>query len=319
MDISVIFVNWNSADFLRDCLASLYANTTQAKFEAVVVDNASYDGAEEMLRRDFPQVKYIQSKENLGFARANNLGVESSSGRILLFLNPDTLLPGNAIAEMAKCLEGLPQGGAIGCRILNPDRTVQTPAIQAFPTILNQLLDADAFRRMFPKSRLWGTAALFSDSTLPTTVEMVSGACLMLRRDVFQRVGGFSSDYFMYGEDVDLCRKVWKAGWRIYYLPTASIIHYGGQSTKRKPESSFSTLVMQESMDIYMRKFHGRAYAFLYRLTRILSSVIRLGLLVLLRVVPASETTRSYRSAALSKWMTNLRWALGLQKHRAGV
>ena len=314
MDISIILVNWNAADYLRNCLQSIYDGVRPELIQVVVVDNASFDGAEKMIQKQFPQVTFLQSKENLGFARANNLGFTVSSGRVLIFLNPDTVVRGSAITDMARALESLPDAGALGCRILNRDESVQTSAVQSFPTILNQALDFEPLRRAFPLSSLWGMQALHVSGNSPSRVEMVSGACLAIRRTVFEQVGGFSPEYFMYSEDVDLCRKIWNSGWKIYYLPTASVIHFGGQSAKKQAASGFSTLCLQQSMQTYIEKFHGRAYALAYRSSRAGVAFLRLAVVTLLRWLPASKETRERRKAVFEKWWTIFKWALGFEK-----
>src|SRR5450432_96179 len=162
MDLSIIIVNWNSVDFLRGCLVSICQPPQSISLEVIVVDNASYDGCDSMLAREFPRVRFIQSHENIGFARACNLGHQHSAGRILLFLNPDTKIVGNALADLVSGLDSLPDAGAIGCKLLNADGTLQKSCIQSFPTILNQCLDSEALRSRFPRSRLWGMAPLFS-------------------------------------------------------------------------------------------------------------------------------------------------------------
>src|SRR5215475_8918812 len=149
-DLSIIIVNWNSKAFVRKCLVSLYANTQKTKFEIVVVDNASYDGCGEMLRAEFPKVHFIQNDKNLGFAAANNLGFESTAGRNILFLNPDTEVIGPAIDTLVEFVDHNPKAGVVGGKLLNTDKSIQTSCIQRFPTILNQVLDADLLRKLFP-------------------------------------------------------------------------------------------------------------------------------------------------------------------------
>ena len=138
--LSIVIVNWKSADFLRKCLQSIFANASDMSLEVIVVDNASFDGSAELVEREFPGVHFVQSKENLGFAGANNLGVRSAKGRNLLFLNPDTEVIGTALERMSSFLDATPDAGAVGCKLLNTDGTVQTSCIQPFPTILNQAL-----------------------------------------------------------------------------------------------------------------------------------------------------------------------------------
>jgi GT2 family glycosyltransferase len=312
-DLSIVIINWNSADFTAKCLASIYARTPDLSFEVIVVDNASYDGVADRIGSEFPQAQFIQSEQNLGFAAANQLGAEYSKGRFLLFLNPDTEILGTAITDMVSSLQSLPDGGAIGCRLLNGDGTLQTTCVQSFPTIVNQCLDFEFLRLHFP-SGLWGTQALRSTSNAPVPVEMLCGAALMIRRDVFEQIGGFSTDYFMYGEDADLCHKVWKAGWKIYYLPTAAITHYGGQSTKANAESSTATLLKQESLQIYFTRMYGKRHAAWFRMTRACTAIVRLAVSGPLMLMPAKKEIRAARRATFGKWWSILRWSLGLAK-----
>ena len=217
MDLSIIIVNWNSAEYLRKCLISLYKNVKQLKFEIIVVDNASYDGCEELIRKNFPDVLFIQSSHNLGFAKANNIGFKNCSGRNALFLNPDTEVVGPAINKMHLHLLSIPDSGALGCKLINTDLSIQTSCIKAFPTILNQALDIDYFKKVFPNMRIWGMKPLFNECLYPQEVDVVSGACIMVKRNAFEEVGMFSQDYFMYSEDVDLCYKIRGKGYRIHY------------------------------------------------------------------------------------------------------
>lgn len=313
VDLAVIIINWNSREFLRECLASIEQNSPRFSFEVIVIDNASFDGSAEMVQREFPGVRYIQSAYNLGFSRGNNAAALTSTGRILLFLNPDTKILGTALAAMKECLDSQQDAGIMGCRILNSDGSVQTTAVQAFPTILNQMLDADVLRRWFPQSHLWGTAALFSGGTNPVVVDTISGACLMIRRDVFEQIGGFSANYFMYSEDVDICQKAHLAGWKAYYLPTASIIHHNGQSTKKKP-SYFPPLMQQESRFIYFSKMRGSLYALCFRASRIPIAIIRMAIIALLMVVSFDSERRLQLRFSMEKWFFILKWSLGLKR-----
>src|SRR5260370_22558742 len=131
---SIVIVNWNSTAFLRECLRSIYATATNLEFEVIVIDNASFDGSEMMVRREFPTVEFVQSRKNLGFAGGNNIAFAHSSGRNVLFLNPDTELTGHALTAMCSVLDTLSDAGVVGCKLLNSDLSVQTSCIQAFPT-----------------------------------------------------------------------------------------------------------------------------------------------------------------------------------------
>ena len=304
--LSIILVNWNSAEYLRKCIASIREYTRTVEFELIVVDNASPEGDADILTRQFVNLKLIKSPANIGFGRANNLGFRHSTGEYLLFLNPDTKLVNPAIDIMLKHAEKLENMGILGCRLLNSDLSVQSSCIQTFPTILNQALDTDLFRDRWPRSRLWGTAPLLSDSQTPVGVEVISGACMMVRRDVFERIGLFSEEYFMYAEDLDICRKAVRAGCTNYYIGDARIVHYGGGSSS--PHTA--TAAKWNSMVQYFVKNRGYGYALLFRGVMSVVALFRLGLIALgLFGRSSGDNTGSGYSTSM-KWRTILRTLL---------
>src|SRR5262245_139301 len=205
LDLSIIIVNWHSVRFLRKCLTALYSNVAGLGFEVIVVDNASYDGCAALLESDFPSARFLQSHINLGFARANNLAARVATGRVLLFLNADTEIVGSAVQDLMNWTDSLPEAGAIGPKLLNSDGSIQTTCVQAFPSILNQCLAAEYLRARFPRWEIWGNRAVYEGSPTPLRVEGISGASLSVRRELFESLGGFSPQYFMYGEDMDFC------------------------------------------------------------------------------------------------------------------
>jgi GT2 family glycosyltransferase len=306
IDLSIIIVNWNSIAYLGGCVASIFEHTRHISFEVIVVDNASPAGDADALEQQFPQVTVIKNAENLGFAGANNIGFMQSSGQYVLFLNPDTKLVGSAIEGMVQGITSLPNAGAVGCKLLNEDLSIQTSCIQTFPTILNQLLDSDWLRQRWPNSRLWGTRALFSTDGKPAFVEVISGACMMVRRDVFEKVGLFSEDYFMYAEDLDLCYKMAKAGYSIYYIGNATVIHYGGRSSE--PESA--TSMKWRSITRFCKRYHGTMYALTFRIAMASSAVGRLGAIAIMRFLGNTLETRRVRWSASTKWRLVLRTVL---------
>lgn len=318
MTLSIIIVNWNSVDYLRPCLQSIYRQIQGLDFEVIVVDNASYDGCAGLLREQFPQVRFLQSETNLGFGKANNLGAANSSGEVLLFLNPDTEILGTALPAMVRKLLGLPDAGALGCKLLNSDRSVQDSSVQAFPTIANQALDSAFLRRLFPRWRLWGNAALYAPETRPLPVEMISGACLMVRRAAFQAVGEFSSDYFMYADDLSLCYRLVRAGYRNYYTGAAQVVHHGGKSTKSH-RSHFADVMIRESLCRFMRATRGWLYASAFRLLMGLSAVARLLLLAVIAPVRLGRAHRDALRHSFGKWKSILQWALGSQRWQKSI
>jgi N-acetylglucosaminyl-diphospho-decaprenol L-rhamnosyltransferase len=311
MDLSIIIVNWNSREYLRKCIESVRAHAGDQAIEIVVIDSASFDGCGEMLREQFPDVRFVQSETNLGFARANNIAFESSTGATVLFLNPDTEVVGPALAVMYTALHSVDHAGIVGCRLLNDDGTVQTSCVQAIPTILNQLLDAEALRTRWPRLGLWGTAPLYDQSQAPSEIEAISGACLMIRRSTFEEVGRFSEDYFMYAEDIDLAYKVRKAGYRNYYVPGGTVVHYGGSSSQQA-ESRFSVVMTREANWRFLRKSRGAAYAFGYRAAMGASAIVRLGLIAARAVARRAGRRHPPTDSSFRKWRAILVWSVNL-------
>jgi len=313
MDLSIIIVNWNSATFVKKCLESIYANADGLEFEIVVVDNNSRDECQEIVETYFPQVRFIQSEDNLGFSGANNLGVRYCRGRNLLFLNPDTEFLGSVMRPLSSFLDETPDAGIAGPKLLNSDMSVQTSCIARFPSILNLTLDSEFLRRAFPTLPLWGVSPLLDDSALPVPVEVVVGACLMIKARLFETLGGFDPHYFMYAEDVDLCFSANVLGWKTYYVPSTHVIHYGGCSSGVQSESHFSAIVMRESVLRFLRTKRGPAYANFYRCLTGSAAVLRMGLLCMSLPI-ANKEQRASRKIALWRWMRILRWVFGLEE-----
>jgi GT2 family glycosyltransferase len=304
--LSIIFVNWNSIEYLRQCVASIYEYTRTVELELIVVDNASPDGDADILQQQFKDLKLIKSPVNIGFGRANNLGFRHSTGEHILFLNPDTRLVNPAIDILLTQSEALADAGIVGCRLLNSDLSVQSSCIQTFPTILNQALDADLLRQRWPHSRLWGTSPLVSDCGTPAKVEVISGACMMIRRDVFERIGMFSEEYFMYAEDLDLCRKAVRAGYNNYYIGDATIVHHGGKSSS--PQTA--TVAKWHSMLQYFVKNNGYNYALLFRGVMSVVALCRLGLIALGSFGRSATGNKKSDYSMSIKWRAILRTLL---------
>jgi GT2 family glycosyltransferase len=314
MDLSIIFVNWNSTAFLRECLKSIYARPPVLSMEIVVVDNDSPDNGIHAIKREFPDTRIIESKVNLGFAAANNLGYRNSSGEFLLFLNPDTEVLDGSIEALIETVKKLPDAGIVGCKLLNTDGSVQTSCIQTFPTILNQVLDIEALQLRWPACPFWNIAPLFSKSTSPAAVEVISGACMMVRREVFEKAGLFSEDYFMYAEDLDLCHKVRGLSLKNYYVGSVEVLHHGGKSSSQKTVSQWSTTMKMNSVEKFCSKTKGRLYASLYRTSIGTAAIVRLLVIGLLRLLGNAGMNRRSVHDAWAKWSAILRWAAGFDK-----
>jgi GT2 family glycosyltransferase len=305
--VSVVIVNWNSKQHVLNCLRSLFHHTAGIGFEVIVVDGGSYDGVEVPLAEHFPSVKFIQSPTNVGFGRCNNLGVRHARGTYLLLLNPDTVFLENSLSVMLDRLTTLPRAGAIGCRLLNSDHSIQTSSILSFPTILNRTLGSAYTLHLFRKSTFWGTAPLFSGKSTPTEVEAVSGACILMRKDHFDRIGGFTESYFMYTEDVDLCYKLRAANLKVFHIPETAIIHLGGGSSQLAP-SNFSAVMMRDSWYQFIRLHRGRLQASIFKMMIFLTASVRL-LLIAPLLVFGTRFVKHGRSS-IRKWLAILWWSL---------
>jgi N-acetylglucosaminyl-diphospho-decaprenol L-rhamnosyltransferase len=311
VDLSIIIVNWNSVKYLKSCLESI-KNLEPITYEIIIVDNASYDGCAEFIEKEYAGAIFVQSGKNLGFAKANNLGALHSSGRNLLFLNPDTEIIDDAIQGMQSSLEALSDAGAIGCKLLNSDFSIQTSCIQPIPTVLNQLIDIEYLKMKTKKLKLWGIRPMFSVNRKPEEVQVISGACVMVKRDVFNEIGCFSEDYFMYSEDIDLCYKIKKAGYKNYYTSEACVIHHGGGSSKSHDQTHFGAALMREAVYIFLKKTKGRATAQTYRAAMMLSSIIRVIILRAMILI----LMRDELKISLNKWKRIFRWAIGMENKK---
>jgi len=259
MDVSVVIVNWNTRDILRDCLQSVYAETMGVEFEVVVVDNASADGSAEMVRAEFPQVRLIANQENKGFAAANNQGIAISEGRYILLLNSDTVVLDNAIAKTMAFADQHQEAAVVGCRTLNPDRTLQ-PTCFMYPSVLNLFLFATYLYKLFPRNRFFGRERMtWWDRDDVREVEVVTGCYMFVRREAMDTVGLMDEDYFMYGEETDWCYRFKRAGWKLLFAPEPCIIHLGGASSKLCADAMY--LYLRKSTLLFIGKHRSyRAY-----------------------------------------------------------
>lgn len=313
MDLSIIIVNWKSVEYARACIQSLVSGTQGITYEIIVVDSCSGDDCEGLIGKAYPDVNLLQLYENVGFARSNNAGARLAQGRFLLFLNPDTIVEDGSVRCLVEALDRMPRAGAAGPRLLNDDGTVQLTCVQPFPTILNQLLSVRWLEERWPSWKLWGREALYRDGqSKAEEVEVVSGACILVRREVFAAVEGFGEEYFMYAEESDLCEKVRLMGWKVLHVPGAVVVHFGGHSTKSR-EDHFSSVVMRESIFRLFRKFRGTSYANTYRACMLASSLLRLTLLGLVASQPFSSHLRQTARCSFRRWTRIARWSLALE------
>lgn len=224
MDLSIVIVNWNTSDLLRDCLASVQKGVSALAVEILVVDNASADGSADMVRDEFPGVQLIENARNLGFAAGNNVALKRARGRYVMLLNTDTLVHGAVLPEAVAWLDAHPEVGVIGPRVLNSDGSVQ-PSCSAFPSLRHLTMQALGLTRIarWDSYRMTGW-----DRSSERAVEVISGAAMFVRRAAMDQVGLLDEAFFFYGEETDWCHRFGRAGWKLVFVPIPEVTHFGG-------------------------------------------------------------------------------------------
>ncbi len=264
--LSVVIVSWNVRKLLRRALASLEAAWAQGgespeRLEIIVVDNGSHDGTVAMVREEFPHVRLIANRENRGFTGGNNQGIRIARAPALFLLNPDTEVVGDAPSHLLAYLDAHPRVGMVGPQLLNADETVQSSR-RRFPTLPILFLESTWLQGLArPWLRRYYVEDRPDDRIQP--VDWITGAAMMVRRSVLDEVGLFDEGFFMYSEELDLCRRIRAAGWEIVYLPTAQVFHYVGKSSEQVVAARH--IHFQASKVRYARKYHGAVVAELLR------------------------------------------------------
>jgi len=272
MQISIIIVNWNTRELLVDCIESIYASPPEGEFDIWIVDNYSSDGSPAMIRESYPDVNFIENDENVGFGKANNQALRKSQGDYVLLLNPDTVVKTNAISELINFLDNNPDAGIAGARLINPDGTLQISAFP-FPTLFREFwrmfyLDSVVYLSNYPMKN-W-------NKDQAREVDTLLGACMLIRREAINQFGLFDEEYFIYSEEVDLCVRLKKGGWRLYWVPGAVVIHFAGKSIQQVSEEMF--LRLYEGKVLYFRKHHSKLSVFVYKLILFAATITRLVL-----------------------------------------
>jgi GT2 family glycosyltransferase len=281
-DASIIIVSFNTRDVLRQCLQSVVDNAHGIEAEIIVVDNASSDGSAEMVEEEFPQVRLIRSNVNLGFASGNNRALAEARGRYFVLLNSDALFASGALALAISHMDDMPGCGLGGCRLVGRDGSSQ-PSSRCFHTVLGDAIVLSGLAARFPKSRVFGRFdRTWTDQTLPAKVDWVPGAFTILRPSSLKRVGLFDPAFFLYYEEVDLCRRFKAAGIPVWFWPDIEVVHIGGESSRQltaldfSPRSAQVVLWRMRSTLLYYRKHHGwRVY-----LAKWMEQALYLGIIV---------------------------------------
>jgi N-acetylglucosaminyl-diphospho-decaprenol L-rhamnosyltransferase len=288
LDLSIIIVNWNTRDLLIQCLQSVYDTTSNLDLEVVVVDNASTDGSQAVVRQQFPHIHLISNRENVGFARANNQAMRASKGRYALLLNSDALLLANAVQVMISLAEANPRAGIIGAQLLNPDGSFQA-SHAPFPNLWQEFLILSGAGRMLYGH--WYPSRGPQEDQGPQMVDYVEGACMLVRREAFEDVGGLDEGYFMYAEEVDWCYAMREKGWQVWYQPAAQVTHLGGGSSRSRRTRREADLY--RSRVRFFRKRYGDRAAWLLKLQIYGFTAIKIAVHGPLRLVSGGRYGRS--------------------------
>lgn len=273
-EISVIIVNWNGLAFLRHCLQSIRDLGGPRVREVIVIDNASTDGSPEMVQAEFPETTLVRSQVNLGFARANNLGIQRASGRWLALVNSDVVLHAGCFDQLAAFLEDHPRVGLAGPKVLGQDGEPQ-PTSCPFPTVFNCLARALALDQGWQWLRRRGRGKPAAPGAQGCeTVDVLSGCFWLARSAAVRQVGGLDERFFFYAEDVDWCKRMRMAGWEVVFVPKASATHFGGGSSANAP-LRYSIEMLRADL-LYWKKHHGRPGQAFFFVISVLHHLVRL-------------------------------------------
>jgi len=307
--LSIIIVNWNAKEYLLGCLKSIFDRKLSFIFEVIVVDNCSSDGSPEMVEVSFPSVKLIKSSVNLGFAGGNDLAVKLAGGRYCLFINPDVIVLDDCIEVVLSKIRACNIIGAIGCQVLNENGTIQKTCARYFPTVKRKFLDHVLLHNYWPERfRGLGEYYRFIHYSNDMEVECLSGCFMLVPNVILKELGGFSTKYFMYAEDIDLCLRLRLAGYTVYYTSAAKIIHYGAKSSVKQKNPYFAVVQKYESDVQFFHARYGYFSSLILRTIILIGSLIRLAGSVMSLCISKGQMTLS----SFHKHIAVIRWASGL-------
>ncbi len=283
LDLSIVIVSWNVRGLLDACLASLHnaqisldgGDDSLPSAEIIVVDSASRDGSGDMVREKYPAVQLLPQTSNIGFTRGNNIGLARAQGHYILLLNPDTEIRPDAVGKLIDFLNSIPDAGVIGPHTLNSDGSHQSTR-RRFPTMMTGIFESSWLDSLAPPSVEREYRMLGTDDNAILEADWVQGSALMLRRDVYEAIGGLDEAFTMYSEELDFCRRAKSAGWRVFYHGGAVITHHGGKSSEQAADHS--QLHFHTSKLRYFRKHHGLAAYAILRALLLLQFAWQLGL-----------------------------------------
>jgi len=286
-DLSIIIVNYNAGNLLKECIESVKNSALNISYEIIVIDNNSSDNSIDLIRNRFENLKIIMNKMNVGFARASNQGINGSKGRYILLLNPDTVILPDCLKKMVRFMEDHPEGGVAGCKVLNPNGTLQLACRRSFPAPSVSFYRLSGLSRLFPKSKTFARYNLtYQNPDVVQEVDAVSGSFMMIIRKALDEVGMLDERFFMYGEELDLCFRVKEKGWKVYYVPDARIIHYKGKSSQQRKRKA--VIDFHKAMYIFHKKHYASHTFFLLNWIIILGITLRASLFLALSLFKKS-------------------------------
>ena len=305
-EVSLIIVTWNGKRYAMECLESLRQNTGTVPVEVIVVDNQSTDGTPDEIERQFPNVTVIRNDENLGFAKANNIGLAVAQGKYLGLVNSDVVVPAGCLENILSFMDQNPDIGLLGPKMLAPGGGVGQ-SVMRLPTVWNTFCCSLGLHTLFPRSKLFGGFLMNGypyDSI--DDVEVLTGWFWMVRCQALAQVGGLDEQFFMYGEDIDWSYRFRKAGWRVVFYPESEALHYGAASSAQAPTRFY--VEMRRANLQYFRKHYGWFGAMAYKTTVLVHELVRIaghGILY------CRASRRPMAAFALNRSMSSIRWLAG--------
>lgn len=292
MELSIIIVNYNTLQLTRQALQSIYQQTYNFDLEVIVVDNGSADDSVEVIKREFPRIVLVENKENLGFSKANNIGIKKAKGRKILLLNSDAVLLEDTLPKVIEYMDKNKEVGALGCKVVLPDGSLDKACKRSFPTPQNAFFNALKLDKLFPNNKAFGAYNLtYLDEDKIHEVDCLVGAFMLVRRETIEQVGLLDEDYFMYGEDIDWCYRIKQAGRKIIYYPETKIIHYkGGSSKKKNPKLIYE---FYRAMILFYNKHYKSKYSWVTR------GLVYIGIGTLLGIKLILNSLKGLRGRAL--------------------
>jgi GT2 family glycosyltransferase len=315
VDVSIIIVSWNAREYLKNCLASIARQDFGYAVETIVVDNCSSDGSADCVASDFPGVRLIRNRHNDGFARANNIGCAVATGQYLCFINSDVVVLPHCIDRLVDHCEADARAGMVGPLILGSDGQLQR-SCRGFPSLWNMLCRALALDTAFAATRLFtGYSLRHWPQDEQRSVDILTGCFWLVRRQALEQVGLLDEDFFIYGEDMDWCRRFWSAGWQVVFAPQARAIHHGGASSANAPIRFF---IERQKADLhYWRKHHHGVAVAGYLAITLLHLTIRVMAGAAWLLIQPGRPARWFkvrRSLACLGWLLSNSWQMAASR-----